>query len=214
MGWHLWGCGASAPVAGLLATRSGRLAVQPGGERAVGPELRGDNLLNPLLGQPDCLRRHLCQPTGHLFRTRQQRFRANHLVDQTQLPGTNRRHQSAGQQEVPGTALAHLANTGDAALAERVAEPLARLRRAAAHLCHPDGEIALLNDSAFGIANPPGDLIEAEARPGPFALPQTGYYGARSDAGHYVIEDAHERIVPLVAAFLERNAIADSETVL
>jgi uncharacterized heparinase superfamily protein len=87
-------------------------------------------------------------------------------------------------------ALACLANAGDASLAERVAEPLARLRRAAAYLCHPDGEIALLNDSAFGIANPPGDLIEAEVRPGPFALPQTGYYGARSGAGHYVICDA------------------------
>lgn len=27
------------------------------------------------------------------------------------------------------------------------------------------------------------------------------------DAGHYVVEDAHERIIPLVAAFLERNSI-------
>jgi haloalkane dehalogenase len=25
------------------------------------------------------------------------------------------------------------------------------------------------------------------------------------DAGHYVVEDAHERIVPLVARFLERT---------
>ena len=88
--------------------------------------------------------------------------------------------------------LACLANAGDATLAERVAEPLARLRRAAAHLCHPDGEIALLNDSAFGIANPPGDLID-------LALPkQRGRMGPAqpSDlgAGQLEIERARQTL--------------------
>jgi uncharacterized heparinase superfamily protein len=86
--------------------------------------------------------------------------------------------------------LAGLANAGEPALSALVAEPLERLRAASAHLCHPDGEIALLNDSAFGIANPPGDLLGRAAPLGPFALSQTGYYGARSASGHYVICDA------------------------
>jgi haloalkane dehalogenase len=30
------------------------------------------------------------------------------------------------------------------------------------------------------------------------------------DCGHYVVEDAHERIVPLVRAFLERDSITTS----
>lgn len=83
-----------------------------------------------------------------------------------------------------------LAWTGDAELAGCVAEPLFRARTALAQLTHPDGEIALLNDSAFGIANPPGTLLEDAPAAGPFALPETGYYGAREAAGHYLVCDA------------------------
>ncbi|HEY5658804.1 MAG TPA: alginate lyase family protein, partial [Myxococcota bacterium] len=101
--------------------------------------------------------------------------------------------------------LAFLANTGDAALTARVEEPLARLRHATVQVCHPDGEIALLNDSAFGIASPPGDLLEAAAPPGPFALPETGYYGARSAAGRYVVCDA----APIGPDYLPGHAHGD-----
>jgi uncharacterized heparinase superfamily protein len=67
-------------------------------------------------------------------------------------------------------------------------------------LLHPDGQIALFNDSAFGIANDPGELLEAgrsllgttderESGDGPWALRDAGYFGFR-DGGAYVICDA------------------------
>jgi uncharacterized heparinase superfamily protein len=62
----------------------------------------------------------------------------------------------------------------------------ARLRRAASWMMHPDGEIALFNDSAFGIYPP----VNEPPCLGPFALPEAGYYGARSPEGHYLICDA------------------------
>ncbi len=69
-------------------------------------------------------------------------------------------------------------------------------------LLHPDGEIALFNDAAFGIALPPEDLrCYAEAvlgRPVPWQLhpqdmvlidrPATGYFGCRR-GGDYLIVD-------------------------
>ena len=84
-----------------------------------------------------------------------------------------------------------LRDTGHEKLKGRVAEPLTRMRRALAHLCHPDGQIALFNDSAFGIYNDPADLLGPEAAPaGPWALPDAGYYGYRGADGTYVICDA------------------------
>jgi len=71
------------------------------------------------------------------------------------------------------------------------------------HLIHPDGGIALYNDSAFGIYNLPAELInlwEKEAGKmtekmsdlpiGNWALPEAGYYGFRDGAGNYLICDA------------------------
>ena len=54
-------------------------------------------------------------------------------------------------------------------------------------MTHPDGDIALLNDSALGVYPTP-DPVARE--PGPFALRQTGYYGAGNADGDYVICDA------------------------
>jgi uncharacterized heparinase superfamily protein len=87
--------------------------------------------------------------------------------------------------------LEQLEATGAPELAARVSGPLARARAALALVCHPDGEIALLNDSAFGIAPLPGHLIGGPARDGAFALRDAGYYGARA-AGHYLVCDASE----------------------
>jgi uncharacterized heparinase superfamily protein len=81
-----------------------------------------------------------------------------------------------------------LAATGVPALARRVAGRLERARSALARLCHPDGEIALLNDAAFGIAPRPGDWLDP-APDGAFALRDAGYYGARA-SGHYLVCDA------------------------
>ena len=54
--------------------------------------------------------------------------------------------------------------------------------RALAALTHPDGGIALLNDSAFGVYPMPGALVRAAgaapAGAGPFALADTGYASA------------------------------------
>jgi uncharacterized heparinase superfamily protein len=83
-----------------------------------------------------------------------------------------------------------LGATGHPELERLVAEPQQRMLRALAALQHPDGEIALLNDSAFGIAHRADALCDGAATIGPFALPDTGYYGARSDAGDYVVCDA------------------------
>jgi uncharacterized heparinase superfamily protein len=84
-----------------------------------------------------------------------------------------------------------LAATRAPELVRRVEAPLRAARAALAHLCHPDGEIALLNDAAFGIAAHPRELVGArDAAPaGVFALRDAGYYGART-AGHYVVCDA------------------------
>jgi len=71
------------------------------------------------------------------------------------------------------------------------------------HLAHPDGNIALLNDSAFGIYNKPEELTSYSnkllgqtvhqtnlVKPGLFALPDAGYYGVHTEDGSYLICDA------------------------
>ena len=71
------------------------------------------------------------------------------------------------------------------------------------YLCHPDGEIALFNDSALGIYNRPAELIDlweneagrstggGDTPPvGNWALPEAGYYGFRDGDGNYLICDA------------------------
>lgn len=94
-----------------------------------------------------------------------------------------------------------LRNAAGAALAPLLDGPLGRLLRAVAELRHPDGEIALLNDSAFGVYPSPQALIEharvtgapaPEPAPEPrvFALPETGYYGAAGRGGAWLVCDA------------------------
>lgn len=87
-----------------------------------------------------------------------------------------------------------LSDTGNEELRKTVESFYQRTVTALAKLCHPDGEIALFNDAAFGIYNPPGQfcdftgLSEAEV----FALPNAGYFGARTQNGHYILCDAGE----------------------
>lgn len=79
-----------------------------------------------------------------------------------------------------------LRNTGDVRLIELIGHRLDRATRALDMMCHPDGRIALFNDSAFGI-----HPVNATSAPmGPFALPHTGYFGDRTEAGHYILCDA------------------------
>jgi uncharacterized heparinase superfamily protein len=85
-------------------------------------------------------------------------------------------------------------------LRNRLAPVLRRMLEATDKLLHADGQIALVNDSAFGIANDPGPLLETgrallgddddrRSGNGPWSLPDAGYYGFRDD-GVYLICDA------------------------
>lgn len=58
---------------------------------------------------------------------------------------------------------------------------------AASKLQHPDGRIALFNDSAFGIYP---EAPVGSPKYGSFALEDAGYYGVRTEAGDYWIADA------------------------
>jgi uncharacterized heparinase superfamily protein len=98
-----------------------------------------------------------------------------------------------------------LAWTGDAELLRCVQEPLARVLGALDRLRHPDGEIALLNDAALAIANAPGQLCVGDPPTGPFALPETGYFGARSPEQHYIVCDA----APIGPDYLPGHAHGD-----
>ena len=95
-----------------------------------------------------------------------------------------------------------LRNADAEALAPLVDGPLTGLLRAASALRHPDGEIALFNDSAFGVYPAPQALLDAHERvsrratPTPslvasgFALARSGYFGAPGRDGAYVVCDA------------------------
>jgi len=88
-------------------------------------------------------------------------------------------------------------NTGNQELADLVKKPLGNMVVALRHLTHPDGQIALLNDSAFGIYNSPSQLISyinaffeiKSSDFGNFSLPHAGYYGFRNDKGTYIVCD-------------------------
>ncbi len=86
-----------------------------------------------------------------------------------------------------------LLDTGNAELIELVGPYHEKAASALSKLCHPDGQIALLNDAAFGIYNEPKQLCAVtENDAETFSLPHAGYYGANTKAGHYIICDAGE----------------------
>lgn len=96
-------------------------------------------------------------------------------------------------------ALAFLGNIGDSDLDAAIRPALERCLEALRRLCHPDGEIALLNDSAFNMTNPAAEILEygnrqlaleADSPSGGFSLPVTGYFGATTPAGDYLVVDA------------------------
>jgi len=99
--------------------------------------------------------------------------------------------------------LAMLVNTGHPQLVDLAKKPLNKMIIALKHLMHPDRQIALLNDSAFGVHNTPDQLVSyvqdlfnsngsalSNITAGPFALPEAGYYGFRDKTGTYIICDA------------------------
>jgi uncharacterized heparinase superfamily protein len=112
-------------------------------------------------------------------------------------------------------ALTALLDVGGEELRALLEGPLARMAGALACLCHPDGGIALLNDSALGVGPAPAQLLAWWARvagreapapaTGAFALPDTGYYGAREPSGHYLVCDA----APIGPDYLPGHAHGD-----
>ena len=97
--------------------------------------------------------------------------------------------------------LATLMATGNDRLRAVVQGSLSRMVRTLDRICHPDGGIALLNDSALGIYNEP-DALRSYARrllgdgadgtisgTGAFALEHAGYYGWCDRGGTYIISD-------------------------
>lgn len=128
-------------------------------------------------------------------------------------------------------ALALLANTGDVAVREAVVEPLGRMLQALVSVCHPDGGIALFNDSAFGIEHEPAAVLDFAARvlgrPAPKVpgdLPAAGYYRGGNARGDAVICDAgllapdhqpghaHGDIFSFELSLAGRRVIVDSGT--
>lgn len=91
-----------------------------------------------------------------------------------------------------------LLNTQSAELREVVREPARQALAALQRFTHPDGQIALFNDSAFGIYQAPGELsawgqrmgMAIPAATGAWELPAAGYYGGGNAEGNYVICDA------------------------
>ena len=95
-----------------------------------------------------------------------------------------------------------LFHTGEIELRELVREPLERMLQAMEKLGHPDRGIGLFNDSAFGIAHRPDELLDyaralssleipdSATAHGHFALPEAGYYGWQDASGACLICDA------------------------
>ncbi len=94
-----------------------------------------------------------------------------------------------------------LFNTGNSRIQMIVGPVLKRMLGALERTVHPDGQIALLNDSAFGIYNASEELfeygvklgvisLERGKQSGPWALPDAGYYGYGGEDGSYIICDA------------------------
>jgi uncharacterized heparinase superfamily protein len=117
--------------------------------------------------------------------------------------------------------LAAILNINRDDLSDLIEEPLKRMLIALKYLCHPDENIALLNDSAFGIYNCPSQIIEyigsllgyetmtqITNQAGPFALPEAGYYGFIGDNGTYLICDA----APIGPDYIPGHAHADMFT--
>ena len=84
-----------------------------------------------------------------------------------------------------------LRDTGNGKLMNLVEKPYTVMQETLAMLLHPDGDIALLNDSAFNIYNTPRELVGSDRMIiGAWSLPDAGYYGYRGRDGSYVVCDA------------------------
>ena len=88
--------------------------------------------------------------------------------------------------------LRFLLNMGNNEVVKLVQPYCEKAALALMNLCHPDGDIALFNDAAFGIYNAPEQLCETGNNDvtETFSLPDAGYFGAKTSNGHYLLCDA------------------------
>jgi len=118
--------------------------------------------------------------------------------------------------------LSLLQSLGEPDLKSLTTAPLARSVRALKNVLHPDGNIALLNDSAIGIYHDPKTLLDfatsalakhqepeqtthSPRHSGSWSLESSGYYGYRDDSGNYIICDAG----PIGPDYIPGHAHAD-----
>jgi uncharacterized heparinase superfamily protein len=140
-------------------------------------------------------------PQAEAWYRRGRELLARELPEQVLEDGGHCEHSPMYQLRVAWV-LTALRNAGRPDLIDLIEEPLERTLRALGRLCHPDGEIALFNDSALDVYNAAAPLrvwwAEVIGRPesalgspaGAFALPASGFHGAIQEGGDYVICDA------------------------
>lgn len=136
-------------------------------------------------------------------------------------------------------ALAMLVNTGHGEIRNAIEKTLILMVNALEKMLHPDGEIALFNDSALNIYNNPFELIRSidrildrafiENRPSlqTTVLKETGYYGEMSSSYHghhriicdageigpdYIPGHAHGDIFSFELSLNDRRVVVDSGT--
>lgn len=101
-----------------------------------------------------------------------------------------------------------LAECGRGEARRAAAERLPQMAAALKLLTHGDGGIALLNDSALDVYHNPSDILQACGDsgpvPGPWQLPQAGYYGYRDKRISLVIDAA-----PIGPDYIPGHAHAD-----
>jgi len=131
----------------------------------------------------------LAGPSAERQRTRGLRLLDEQLREQV-LPDGGHFERSPMYQSRLTYVLSQVIASGDDDLPGRVGEAHRTMQTALALETHPDGEIALFNDAAFQIAPIPAEMGVRPALPGKFALPQSGYFGARTRRGDFVICDA------------------------
>jgi uncharacterized heparinase superfamily protein len=117
-----------------------------------------------------------------------------------------------------------LHNTGNHDLQKIVAPYWNKAVEALEKLCHPDGQIALFNDAALGIYNHPKQFFQNKNidETKNFQLIEAGYFGAKTNKGHYILCDAgkigsdylpghaHGDIFSFELSFFGKRMIVDS----
>lgn len=135
-------------------------------------------------------------PEADAWRRLGSRLLARELPEQILPDGVHYERSPSYQCQVMADLLECWSVLPTSSLRDRLAEALHRMAQATADLCHPDGYVALFNDSGLTMAYRPGVCLEVyahllgrEVSPRRhILLPNAGYYGYR-DGGLYFLAD-------------------------